>query len=380
MKRKWIKRTIGIITAAAVIVSFVHVMQNLVANDGRSEGIILQGYYLEEKNSLDMVIMGASEVMNGYSAAEVYSTNGLTSYPYSFAVNPVSLWKYELWDIERTQHPQVLIIEINGALYREDKYISSDDFDRLLAENMPISDVLLRLVKDKNENLAESMFPFIKYHYKWNEIREEYVKDRWELFKDGYSRLRGTKTPLYRDNYKIEGDYVADETTADLNQNGEDELKAFLEECKKSKIPNIVFVEFPHILNREKAYERHQRANRAGEIIKEAGFDYYDFTKDIEKIGLDTRADFYDTHHMIASGQKKFSQYLGDLMVTNYGITPKKQSEKNKKEWEDSKLVIDKYYTYYNEYMKEHEENQFDEVDLVLMNTKETLDLLDSIN
>ena len=79
--------------------------------------IRLAGFYAEEKNSLDMVVMGASETYYGYFADEAYKTAGITSYPYSFQYNPVSLWKYELKEILKRQKPKVLIVEVNGAGY-----------------------------------------------------------------------------------------------------------------------------------------------------------------------------------------------------------------------------------------------------------------------
>ena len=177
-KRKYIKRIAGLILFAAVIAGIVHVSQQLFANDGSSESLRLQGYYLEEPDSLDIVVMGASEIMNDFCAPELYREHGLTSYPYAFAVNSVPLWKYELAEIERTQHPQILIIEANGALYTDDKLIESKDCVRLLGDNMPISANCVRYAREMSEHPMETVFPVLKYHYRWNEITDDSIKDR----------------------------------------------------------------------------------------------------------------------------------------------------------------------------------------------------------
>lgn len=379
MKRKYIKRTIGIAFLLIVTAVFVDVAQKLVANDGESESLNLQGYYLEDRDSLDLVVMGASEVMNGYSAPEVYRTAGMTSYPYAFAVNPVTLWKYELKDIERTQHPQTLVIDINGAVYLEDEYINSEECQRLLAENMPLSADLLLFALKESKYPMESLFPIIKYHYRWHDAGEAYVKDREMMFGDGYNRLRGAKSPLYRDQYSLDEIYEADDEKETLNADADKALREFLEECRKSEIPNIVFVEFPHILNSEKSRDRHRRVNTAAEIVREAGFDFIDFTKEEDQIGFDYDYDFYDTHHLRAPGQRKFSVYLGQVLMEKYGLSQKKQTENNKKEWADSVSLTEIFYEYFDRYVKEHSDHPYDEAPFVLLNTRRTIDELEKM-
>ena len=371
-KRKYIKRIAGLILFAAVIAGIVHVSQQLFANDGSSESLRLQGYYLEEPDSLDIVVMGASEIMNEFCAPELYREHGLTSYPYAFAVNSVPLWKYELAEIERTQHPQILIIEANGALYTDDKLIESKDCVRLLGDNMPISANCVRYAREMSEHPMETVFPVLKYHYRWNEITDDSVKDRALMYKNGYARLRGAMTPLYRTKFSSDNIYPADDSTAPLNEKGEAYLREFLEVCKESEIPHIVFAEFPHVLDTEKAFYRHQRVNRAAEIIQEEGFDFIDFTQEIDAIGLDYQKDFFDTHHMVATGQRKLSDYIGKTLKERYGITARTQSEKNLARWEDSAELIVKFYKYYDDYTSAHADDPYKEVDYDLYDTLRT--------
>lgn len=379
MKKKYIKRTIGIALLLIVTAVFTDAAQKLVANDGESESLNLQGYYLEDRDSLDLVVMGASEVMNGYSAPEVYRTTGLASYPYAFAVNPVTLWKYELRDIERTQHPQTLVVDINGAVYLEDEYIHSEDCQRLLAENMPLSADLLRFAAKESKYPMESLFPIIKYHYKWHNAGDQYVKDRKMMYGDGYNRLRGAKSPLYRDQYSLEDMREADSSKAALNEDAEKALREFLEECRASGIQNIVFVEFPHILNSEKAYDRHCRVNTAADIVREYRFDFIDFTAGADAIGFDYDYDFYDTHHLRAPGQKKFSAYLGKVLKEKYGLEPRAQTDKNEKEWADSVSLTKKFYEYFDAYVKEHADHPYDEAPFVLLNDCRTIEEIEKM-
>ena len=75
-KKKYTKRILGIALFIAVITGICYVSQLLFANDGSSESVLLQGFYLEEPDSLDIVVMGASEIMNDYCAPEMYREHG----------------------------------------------------------------------------------------------------------------------------------------------------------------------------------------------------------------------------------------------------------------------------------------------------------------
>lgn len=378
-KKKYTKRILGIALFIAVITGICYVSQLLFANDGSSESVLLQGFYLEEPDSLDIVVMGASEIMNDYCAPEMYREHGYTSYPYCFAVNSVPLWKYELTEIERTQHPQVLVIELNGALYEEDSMIHSEDCVRLLGDNLPISGNGIRFAREMAQHPLESIFPVIKYHYRWTELRDDSVRDRMLMYRNGYLRLRGAMTPLYHTEFDADNILPADDTTAPLNADGEAELREFLEACKESEIPHIVFAEFPHIIGNEKGYTRHQRFNQAAEIIRGEGFDVIDFTKEIDKIGLEYYEDFFDTHHMVATGQRKLSSYLGKTIKEKYGIQPRTQTEKNRAKWEDSAELILKFYKCYEDYTSAHADQPHEEVDHDLSDTLRTITELETV-
>ena len=129
----------------------------------------------------------------------------------------------------------------------------------------------------------------------------------------------------------------------------------------------------------DEEYSRHQRSNRAAEIARSEGFDCFDFTREIEEIGLDYNTDFFDKHHLLASGQQKLSDYIGKTIKEKYAITPKRQSEKNKSEWEDSADMIKRFYKCYDDYIKTHAAEPLEEVDHDLSDTVRTIKELESV-
>ena len=98
------------------VLALVGVIQCLFCGNMDHDRRRLQGFYLEEKDSLDIVFLGASEVFSDFSSAQAYAEYGFTSYPFAVRSNPVFLWKYELEEILKRQSPQLIVVETNGAL------------------------------------------------------------------------------------------------------------------------------------------------------------------------------------------------------------------------------------------------------------------------
>ena len=108
MQRIYRKRVIAIVLLGISVIAAAAFMQMTVANSDNADYRNLKCFYMEEPDSLDVVVLGASEIVNGYSAAEAYRTEGFTSYPFAISVNSVLLWKYELKEIEKRQTQEVL--------------------------------------------------------------------------------------------------------------------------------------------------------------------------------------------------------------------------------------------------------------------------------
>ena len=379
MAKKIIKRTLGIICLIIAVLGAVRILEEFVTKRYDLEALPLKGFYEEKKDTIDVVIMGASEITLGYSAPEIYRNYGFTSAPYAFTINPVPLWKYEMRDIERTQHPKLLIVEINGAIYLEDKYIHRKGSFTRLAENMPLSMNKINMIRELSDNPIESFFPICKYHDSWSEFPQEDVKDILMLKKKGFAPLRGAQTNLYREKISEYPYYPSEDEMMDLNPDAEAALREFIQECKNSSIENVLFICYPHIMAKEEYYERQMRCNRAGEIIREEGMDYVDFDRMLDEIGLKAVPDFFDDHHMNAPGQRKFSNYLAKYVMDKYNIEPRELSEKDKAEWEESVDYIDRFYKYYDDYTKAHADDPYKKPDLKLRDRAKAIKALDEM-
>ena len=74
--------------------------------------------------------------------------------------------------------------------------------------------------------------------------------------------------------------------------------------------------------------------NQAAPIVAQYGYPLLNLQKEADAIGIDTSHDYYNVHHLNIYGQIKLTDYLGNFIVNEYGLTPRPQSESNKLEWE----------------------------------------------
>ena len=114
-------------------------------------------------------------------------------------------------------------------------------------------------------------------------------------------------------------------------------------------------------------------------MIREAGFEYISFMGRMDEIGLDPVADFSDSDHMNARGQKKFSIYLSKFLKDKYNLEPRKQTEKNTARWEDSAELADCYYQLFEEYTEAHKDEPYKKAEFTMEDNVRTMKELERI-
>lgn len=322
----------------------------------------IEGFYMEEKDSLDMMILGASETYNGYIPAKAWDEYGITSYLYGYQANPVTLWSYQLKEIEKTQHPDVLLIECNGAVYDEENLNDPAEL-RFMSDDMPFSRNKIELINDRaTESKLSYYFPILKYHA--HLIPGNGTLSKIMLEKRGFNILRGYQARSGGDDLSNDViDVSGDDSVLELDPLADQALRAFLEQCKESEIKHIVFVRFPHVVT-DYNYSRFQRYHKVKEIVEEYGFDYIDMDAFMDDMGLLFESDFLDCEHLSANGARKLTDYIVPYLMDRYEMSPREQSEKVVKQWEDSLEYYNRLYEYWCYFKETYPDATADRYDL----------------
>ena len=341
MKKKlYVKRTVSLLSLFLAVLFSVGLLQEYFLANFDHNTIRMEGFYLEEENSLDVVFLGASDVYQGFSSGLAYDEFGFTSYPLTVGANSIALYKSQLKEVLAHQSPQLIVVEINGALYGDSEYYQKTSTLHYYLDSVPFSQNKLDTIQEvvPEDLQSQFYFPFLQYHGAWKDLRGhwKYIQEHFAMQQRGYSLLKGcilapTVAPLPEDPIT---DLKDDDSTRELLPEYEEGLRDFLQFCRDNDLP-VLFVRFPHQMCK-KLYARYQRSNRAGEIIEEYGYEYLNLEKNYEEAGIDLAKDFASLDHLNVHGNEKLTRYLSRLLCTEYGVSPRPLSPEGKKRWENA--------------------------------------------
>ncbi len=345
-------RTIKLISLFIAVALTAGVLQEYVLCHADHNRERLKGFYLEEKDSLDVVFMGASEVYSDFAPGYAYSSNNITSYLFSTQSNSILNYKAQLKNILSRQNPDLIVIELNGALYDNDGETTKEANLRNYADNVPLDSVKAEWIAQYGgENTLEYIFPLIKYHSTWKDIPDDmlYQKTVADDRLRGYSYLKGilNEARIFQSTQRSMNSMLQKSAGSKkpLGTLEEQTLRELLEFCRDEQLDNVVFTRFPHIVVM-RTFSRFERSNTVADIVNEYGYDYLNFELNYEQTGLDETTDFYNLDHLNIYGQKKFTDYLTKYLIDNYGLKARDQSDAQKAKWQECADYYTAYYDY----------------------------------
>lgn len=264
----------------------------------------IYGFYAEPENSLDMVMIGPSEVYTGYAPALAWEEYGLKSCNLSIGAVPCNMYKSIVTEIVKRQKPKLLVI--NASAFSQGNWNLTDEvYLRKWIDNMPMSQNKLDTVKTipKNinkddekvkDNISDTLyFPLEKYHGNWKDPEAVYTS----FVTRAYMRLSG-------------GGYLKGFYSKTGITGGRDNLANIGQPTKEA-----------YVLTDETQAADKSGLEQIESITKEYGYDFLDLSTDYESsVGIDDSHDFADFEHLNAYGAKKLTAYIGDMAVNQYGI------------------------------------------------------------
>lgn len=323
-------------------------------------GILMAGLFREPEDTVDVVILGASEAYIDYSAAYAYDLYGFTSYPYAWDAATGMLYEAQVKEVLKRQNPKWIVVEINGILYDEVKDATNPNSLRIFLDHTPIGVNKLQTMAQfaPREDWYHYLFPLAKYHENWKNAYDQggLLRDLLSVKKNG-SVLKGYVTNVMPYDAPESRDVSQDFSTEPLEPNSEAQLISFLEFCRENNLDNVLFVRFPHIIASDWNYQRFQRCNQAEAIIESYGFPFVNMERDYKDIGLDFAADFYNDDHLNFMGQQKLTAYFGKILTEEYGLQPSVLTPQVQENWKKSAEYIRLFHDFCRERM---ENGQYD--------------------
>ena len=347
------KRCIKTISLIAAIILAVYFLQEFVVMPWQPRDVQISGFYKEDSDSLDVVFIGASDMYTAFSPALAYERFGFTSYPFAPPRNSDGVWQLQVDEIMRTQRPKLIVIEVNGALYTEADELVTEENLRLFTDHMPPSRIKQELIKKyvQKKDRINYHIPYLKYHGNITSLKAAFntMCERLSFELRGGLYMKGERTHFETASFEDEiWDTGNDSLEMDMESAHEAALRDFLEYCSSEVECPILFIRAPHYIteDEEVTLEFFHRTNRVGNIVSGYGFDFINFDKLHDEIGLNYDEDFHNAEHLNINGQEKFTEYLGNILAEKYALRDTVHSEGIRRKW-------DRAVKYYKEYVRQ---------------------------
>ena len=298
-----------------LVVSTVMIgLNSALSTNSDKDGVHIRGYFKEPKNTVEVLLIGASELYTGFTSPLAWEKYGFTSYDLSFAAMPGALYKTVTQKALKTQSPKLVVFEINGFLHSE-KYLThrrpvhawfdtvgiDSDGKKFLEQNIP-----------EKEHI-EYYLPFYKYHANWREplICARNAMSRLTLEIEGISYSKAfANTALKRKNGEIKNKNIC------FTKKAKEYMTGLLDYCRDEGIQNVLFIRAPHCLKNGNS----EASAEIKKFIESYGYRFVDFENAYDAIGLDPQNDFYNHEHLNIYGMEKFTAFFGKYICDNYNV------------------------------------------------------------
>mgnify|MGYP004536350165 CR=1 FL=1 len=262
------------------------------------------GIFGEEKNTIDVLVIGDSESFTSISPLQIWKKYGFTMYNGGVSKQYlVDTYDY-LNKVLEYQSPKVVLLEAN-AIYR----------------NMKLNNIM----STKSQNIL----PILQYHDRWKNLNSrdftDKVKYTWTDELKGFYYNVSVVPP------KSVGDYMKNSNKKPgITKINRYYLNKIVDKCKDNNI-TIVLYTVPSILNWSN--KRHD------EVMKYAdskNIDYLDLNLIVDDLGVDWNLDSRDGgDHLNYNGAVKITEYMGTYLY-NLNILPNHKDDAKYDSWNKS--------------------------------------------
>lgn len=298
---------------------------------------IINGFYEEEKNSLDVIFIGSSNCFCTVNPLILYDKYGITSYDFASSSQPMNISLLYLKEALKTQHPKVVALEAN-MLVGNGPQNATESALRWGYTDIPLSVNKLGCIYQSLGKVdAEYMsyvFPMLFYHNRWKELTKSdytyFMEDKWNPTKGYLMTDEVSKTPIDFSEYQLEGAAHVDEENLEC-------LKEMIAICRKQGIELMLFKS-----PRQEWYSFHTEAVQ--QIADEQGVPYIDYNTLVDDIGLNGETDFRDEEHLNNQGAAKVTEHLGAYLKEQYQLPDRRGTDQAAASFERALLYQERLY------------------------------------
>lgn len=294
------------------------------------EGALIAEYYKEETGH-DVIFIGDCEVYENFSPDLLWREYGLTSYIRGSAQQLIWQSYYLMEETLKYETPEVVVFNVLSMKYGEPQ---SEAYNRLNLDGMRLSPQKIAAVRasmTEEESLLSYLFPLLRYHGRWNELKGEdlkYLTHRDIVSDSGYLMNVQVRPAENVPAGRPLGDYSFAPVCWDY-------LDKMADLCEEKGV-RLVLIKAPSLY----PYWYDQWEEQIEDYAARRGLTYINFLELTDEIGIDYAADTYDSGlHLNLYGAEKLSRWFGEWLTANCPVEDRRGQEEYAEIWNEKSAV-----------------------------------------
>lgn len=299
-----------------------------IDHDGNMMSYIIKGFYKEEKNSLDVVFLGNSDVYRGVSPMEIYNQTGITSYNFVSAGQRMWITYPMVEEVFKYQSPKLIFLNVDSLFFTSQGNIGNY---HKVYDNMPLSITKFKGVFDANyesgiDKKLSHFFPIFAYHSRYSELTKDDFK---YAFADYTNPTKGLDLVAIQVPYESDKDYMEyTDKVALIPEKNLEYLNKIAELCQKNNT-ELILIEIPSADS-----WNYEKSNALTAYAKENNLKFLDlnYSEVLEEMNFNWLEDTSDGgDHLNIYGAEKVSTYIAKYLENNYELPNHKENKLSKK-------------------------------------------------
>lgn len=288
--------------------------------------LMTEGFYHEPNHSIDVLYLGSSLIYRGISPITMWEKYGFTGYIRGSSVQRMWISYYYLEDTLKTQHPKVVVLNMNGIT---DDTQNDENRNRKALDYMKLSMTKIHAVQASltdGESFISYLFPLLRYHSRWDNLTQE---DFTQLTANKHYFAKGQDLQFGITSCHPKDDWL--KPTSTVAKEGEKAGQYFDRIVKLCRENGIALLLIDMVSPVRFSYDVHN-LNRS--LAQQYNLPYLDLNMMTDQFGLNWDTDMLDPGvHLNVSGAEKCSAFLGKYLKEHYSLG-QNVSEDIKKIWE----------------------------------------------
>lgn len=300
------------------------------------EGRRMKGFYQEPKNSIDVLMIGNSDLYRGISTMKLWEEYGIASYNMGSAMQTPWTGYYTLKEAYQYQSPKLVIIETDSVFEKKDR---SEPTLRKIYDNMRWGEAKVEAIMDPvyQNGIGKKLsyvFPIMRFHSRWSELKLEDITKGYQTYESQFKGYSMTgKVVANKNGYKYMDKKRKEKG---IPQKSKEYLEKTIELCRKNNT-QVLLLELPSTTSWS-----NQRSQWMQEFAKQQNVPFIDLNYPTKEYMLDWSKDTEDKgNHLNIYGAEKTANYLGKYIKENYQI-PDRRNDSNYTRWNESLSLYEK--------------------------------------